>query len=55
MQLFEDIPHVLMDGIDTDAKPFGDLLVQLAFAEQGQHLMFALCQVGQLGRRAADG
>ena len=54
-QLLKDVSYVFVDGIDADAKPLGDFLVQLAFAEQGQHLMFALGQVGQLGRRAADG
>ncbi len=49
MQLFVDAADVRVHGVRGDAELFADLLVQVAFGQQVQHLPLPGCQILNLG------
>jgi hypothetical protein len=41
-QLLENLPNVLMNGMDADAKLFGIISILIAFSEERLHLVLTL-------------
>ena len=49
-ELLEDRSDMSLDGGFHDIELVGDLLVGLALADQGQHLVLLRCQLAQAGK-----